>query len=212
MATNILDLAIREVRVSIPDSTQLVTRSAFVQAARDFCRRTLAWRERNTVATVAGTPTYVVYTPANGVVVDFFAPKLDTDITLIKVPTAKVDSIDMELLTDQDEPSYAFLTGVQNEIQLAAIPDAAYTFSFQLALMPAEAATTIDDTLWDRYGDTIVSGALFRLLRMPGKSWSDPQMAEYHRNLYEAAIPEAQSKSADGNMVGVARAVKYGGL
>jgi hypothetical protein len=209
--TAIADAA-QEVRVLIPEVTKNVLHMALLAAAREYCRRSLAWRSRNLVNTIAGTSSYEFWDPLDAIIVDIFSPKLDTDISLTKAPDNKVDLIDMELLTKQDEPEYIFFNGVENSVQLAPIPDAAYALTAQVALMPLPTSTVLNDDLWNRHSDAIIDGTLYRLYRMPNKSWSSQPLAGYHRVMFEDAIDHARSKAADGNMTGVPRKVRYGGL
>jgi len=213
MSTDIKAVALQEVRVHTPDAPGRVIIDAFRKASRDFCRRTLAWRDEGTANTVAGTSTYQVYDPTTAVVVDIFAPRLDDQYTLTKKTLAGIVAVDAELPTKSDRPEYIYLNaGARNQVVLAGVPDAVYTLKLEAVLMPTEALATIDDDLWDRWGEAIISGTLARLMRMPNKQWSDLKLSDYHRNLFEMAVPEARSKAADGHMVGVHRKTAYGGL
>ena len=49
-----------------------------------------------------------------------------------------------------------------------------------------------------RYGDAIVDGALFRLMSMTNRPWSDPEQARQHGIAYSNALSEARLRSANG--------------
>jgi len=62
----------------------------------------------------------------------------------------------------------------------------------------------------DHYG-AIVNGALSYLMYMPGKEWSNPQLAQQYEASFVAGINKAQNQAIDGNLQPV-RTTKYGGL
>jgi hypothetical protein len=78
-------------------------------------------------------------------------------------------------------------------------------------LKPTYSSTTCDEKIMDEYRDTIVNGALFRLLRMPGKDWSDLQGAQLYSNLFEAVVITAERRARHADE-GVARRVVYKGV
>jgi hypothetical protein len=61
------------------------------------------------------------------------------------------------------------------------------------------------------YRDGIVFGALWRLLRIPGREWSDPRAAADYRNLFDEQVREAEARARAGDQ-GVRRLVKYKGV
>lgn len=77
-------------------------------------------------------------------------------------------------------------------------------------LKPTHTSTACDDGVMNDYRDTIINGALFRLLRIPNKEWSDLQGASVYGSLFNegTVIAERKARGADA---GVARRVRYGG-
>jgi hypothetical protein len=55
-----------------------------------------------------------------------------------------------------------------------------------LVLKPTLNAKTAPADIINRWADTIASGVRFRLMAMPGKPWSNPQLASYYRNEFDA--------------------------
>lgn len=66
----------------------------------------------------------------------------------------------------------------------------------------------------DRYAEAIVAGAMFHMLSMTGKAWSDPQRAAQYGGKYHEAIGEAAYRRIGGSAIngGPASAVPAGGL
>ena len=66
----------------------------------------------------------------------------------------------------------------------------------------------------DRYAEAIAAGAMFNLLSMSNKRWSDPQRAAQYGGRYQEAIGEAAYRRMCGGAVdgGSASAVPAGGI
>lgn len=66
----------------------------------------------------------------------------------------------------------------------------------------------------ERYAEAITAGAMFHLLSMTGKGWSDPQRMAQYGSKYQQAICEATYRRMCGSAVesGPANAVPRGGL
>lgn len=66
----------------------------------------------------------------------------------------------------------------------------------------------------DCYAEAIVAGAMFHLLSMTGRGWSDPQRAAQYGGKYHEAIGEAAYRRIGGSAIngGPASAVPAGGL
>lgn len=65
----------------------------------------------------------------------------------------------------------------------AALDDLKFAISFK----PTQDATTLDDDLYNDNLEAIAHGAKARLMAMPGKDWSNPQLSAYHKNEFEKA-------------------------
>lgn len=69
---------------------------------------------------------------------------------------------------------------------------------------------TIPDAIWDRYEDALRLGTLARLMRIPGRDWTDPQRAGAYGVAYENAVADAKVRAAAG-FGRPSRQVRYGG-
>lgn len=97
-------------------------------------------------------------------------------------------------------------------VWLAPIPTVTSVSStiVRAVLKPTHTSTACDDSVMNDYRDTIINGALFRLLRIPNKDWSDLQGASVYGQLFSQGVENAERK-ARGADTGVARKVRYGG-
>lgn len=57
--------------------------------------------------------------------------------------------------------------------------------------------------LVDSHGDAVESGALWRLYRVPGQPWTNPELADYHRKVYRAGVVGARVDHQRGYYGGV---------
>lgn len=80
----------------------------------------------------------------------------------------------------------------------------------QAVLKPTHSSTVCNDDVMNNYRDTIVNGAIFRLLRIPNKDWSDLSSASVYSSLFNQGVEAARIRAT--NSEGVARKVSYGGI
>ena len=78
-------------------------------------------------------------------------------------------------------------------------------------LKPSQKSVVLEDRIADEYRDTIVNGALFRLLRLPSKDWTDLGGAKVYGALFQDGIREAEIRGRNADTP-IARKTKYGGL
>mgnify|MGYP006175348257 CR=1 FL=1 len=70
---------------------------------------------------------------------------------------------------------------------------------------------SIPDRIFYPFRQGIVSGALAHLYMMPGKDWTNPQLAQPHGAKFENTIADAKSR-ADRDFGNAPLTTKYGGI
>jgi hypothetical protein len=83
-------------------------------------------------------------------------------------------------------------------VRLYPIPDAVQTLSASLVLKPALNATGVETFLYNAYFDSLVSGALARLMRIPNKDWTNPKLSQMHQQIFYTGISEARTRAHRG--------------
>ena len=78
-------------------------------------------------------------------------------------------------------------------------------------LKPSQKSMSLEDRVADECHDAIVNGALFRLLRLPSKDWTDLGGAKVYGTLFQDGIREAEIRGRNADTP-IARKTKYGGL
>ena len=212
MAT--IDSLIPRVTVHVYNAPKNFIRQSMIETAREFCRQTHYWREDLTAEdTVVDQHTYPLTLPANSEIVDFEDVYYSTKRTLEPKTGAQLNRINEEWRTQTGEPYY-YMRVDNASVRLVYIPQSVETDAIQARaiLQPSFDTTTIDDKILNDFDEAIINGTLYRILRTPGKVWTDLNLANYHQQLFMNQLDKAKSRAADERTKGVARKVKYGGL
>jgi hypothetical protein len=201
-----------EVLPMVAGCSDTLAENAIRSAAIEFCERTSAYQsELDAITTISNIYEYDLEPP--------------TGTTVHKILWVTHDGQDLEPLTttlleqrvprwrtDNGLPVY-FVQPTASLIWLVPIPSAQVVNStiIRAVLKPTHTSTTCDESIMDEYRDAIVNGALFRLLRIPGKDWSDLQGAQLYSSLFESVVITAERRGRQADE-GVARRVVYGGV
>jgi len=200
------------IRVNIPEVASLTLNRLFLEVARDFCKRTRAWKQDlaafDSVATKA---TYALTLPVDTQLVDVLSVQYNAK-ALGKKTKPQLQRADNQWRTRAGTPIDFTREGISS-ITLYRVPASIVVGGIQayVALRPALTATAVDDELYDEYSDVFNDGVLARLYAMPRKPWSSQALAGYHHRMYEDACDNATSASTDERMTGVIRRTAYGG-
>ena len=201
-----------EVLPMVAGCSDTLAENAIRSAAIEFCERTSAYQlELEPITTISNIYEYDLEPP--------------TGTTVHKILWVTHDGQDLEPLTttlleqrvprwrtDNGLPVY-FVKPTASLIWLVPIPIAQLVNStiIRVVLKPTHTSTMSDESIMDEYRDAIVNGALFRLLRIPGKDWSDLQGAQLYSSLFESVVITAERRGRQADE-GVARRVVYGGV
>jgi hypothetical protein len=182
-------------------------------AAIEFCERTGAYQaELDPVTTVSNIYEYDLEAPSGTIVhkvmwVTYEGTDLEPiSTTLLEQRKPKWRDSDY-----YGEPEY-YVQQSSSTFWLVPVPNTTVASStvIRAQLKPSHSSTTCDEQIMDEYRDSVVNGTLFRLLRMPGKAWSDLQGAQIYASLFENAIVEAERRARHADE-GVTRRVVYRG-
>lgn len=186
--------------------TDPMAKQAVVDAAIDFCKRTnVVWRTF-VVSSEVGVSEYDIEVPAQMVasrLLDLYYRdrKLPiVDSLAVDDPFALRGAIDG---TQQDAgaplASYAVLgeaTFTVYPVPNEAVED---VFTGKASFQPTRSALQLDDVLYDRYLDTIASGAIMHLASLPGMPFTSKAVYEMHRARFYAGMGSAVSDARKGS-------------
>jgi hypothetical protein len=129
-------------------------------------------------------------------------PLINTSTVVIEsvlwllVDNKSIEHTDPRLINQEDlertgQPTHFWIEDDRN-IRLFFIPDNSYTLKGEIALKPSRTATGVQTWLYETWADVLVSGAIYRITRTPGKEWSSPDMAALHKSIYEQGVTNAR--------------------
>lgn len=175
---------------SCPNATVV---SAIRRSIREFCRETYVWKASLTdVDTVAGDATYTLVPPTDTQIVSVLnITHVDRD--LMPIDEAWLDRYELNWRTFNDarRSTYVVHELYATDIRLVPPPLEADTpglVNIRVAVMPTLTATTVDDVLLNDWDESIMYGALSRLMRYPEKPWTNLALAEDYRDRFDMDI------------------------
>lgn len=156
--------------------------------AADFCARTHIWRAPLDLGTTqVDEAIYPVINTVNVII---------ESVLWLLVDNRTLEHTDPRLINPEDltrtgRPTHFWVESDKN-IRLFFTPDDVYTLNGEVALKPSRLANGIDSWIYETWADVLVSGAIYRITRVPGKEWSNPEMAGAHKSLYEQGVTNAR--------------------
>lgn len=143
------------------------------QAAIEFFQRTQAWKQRLTpINTVANQDAYSFALPANSSIAKILKYEFagqEADV---------VDGTMGQSLSINQSGLDAAWTDDRLNFSVTPMPlTAGQVMTFQVALKPTQAATTLPSTMWEQYIQYIAWGALAEILNIPNQSFTNPARA-----------------------------------
>lgn len=169
-----------------PGCPEVTVNSALAASAAEFCAETHIWRETLDPFD----------TEADEALYDLDASAVVESVPQLVVDGRELGHVDIRLLdptrlTDTGIPSH-FWVQDDRSVRLFPIPDGVYPVVATVTLKPSRSARQVPDWIFETFADGIVSGALWRLLRIPGKEWTNVDLAGAHKALFEKAVVEAR--------------------
>lgn len=208
MATTAFTAWYDDVIPQAPGCPLAIALNAIREAAIDFCKGSLVWRylAATAIDAVAAQQRYAIGTaatagtlPADTAAAHLFQVNYN-GAALIAATPAQFRGLSDTWFSDQGDPQY-FTLFAEGEIALWQIPSAGLVGAIvipELALAPSQAATGLDSAIYERYRKAIAKGALAKLLLMPEKPWSSPNLGEKYELDFNAACGSADARASSG--------------
>jgi len=167
------------------------------ESAREFFRKSRAWRVDFSGAITAGSNAYSFTQPTGTLVHDIIYAKLQTSNTnLAYLRDAGKAYVTPDFESGSTDSKYVTL--VDNDtFELLPTPTADDIVTMKIVLSITRTATEIDDAIVDEFEDAILDGALYRLYEMPQESWSDIKLSQYHLNKFLSRTADAKLRAEE---------------
>lgn len=178
---------------------------ALNDALIELCRHALCWRSWQTVPLVADAPAYALTPPTPGAEVVTVTRALMNGMAMEPTPE---DAVTHGGFWAQIGTPRTYFLEADGQLRVAPIPNAdaeAAVFDVQAAFAPALGATTGESTLLNRFGLALANGAKARLMLIPGKAWSNPEMAAVYQGMFLSALDDARIETLQSGTRGSLR-------
>ena len=213
MAT-LYETLLPEIIPMVPGCPDTLIENHIRSATIELCEKApVLQAELDPVTTVAGVFEYDLEPPAGTVVHKIMWVVHDgKDLEPISTNLLEQRKPGWRDSNNRGTPEY-FVKASQSLFWLVPVPNQTLASSsiVRVQLKPTQISTAADDEVMSDYRDTIVNGALFRLLRLPSKDWTDLAGAQVYGSLFAQGINEADRRARNAD-VGIARKVGYGGI
>lgn len=179
----------------VPGCPDALIKQALVQTAIEFCTETLAWQEiQDPVSVSDGQNLLDVDVPRDSrivVVRDIWAS--NRKLRPVTMPQL-FELIPNWQTATGSEPTYYNASADWQSIRIYPIPLEANNakLTMRVAYTPTLAATTLPDEICTKYLDGLLGGTKSRLMLMPGKAWSNVQMAAAYRTQFADQMLKAK--------------------
>lgn len=149
-------------------------------AAIEFCEKTRAWSNQQKRTVSAGTQ-HIALTPEDdGSIIYIDDVRWNGDALH---PVTRHESQDI----DNTVP-YGYYRPNPETLSLAPAANAQGTLTLTMFLAPLRNATSIPRMLYDLYWDAIEAGALWRLMKVPNRPWTDMNQAIFYQGQFERLV------------------------
>lgn len=199
----------------VPGVPDTLAQQAIMRTCNDFCWETGVWNEiQDPIAVQDNINEYDLDTPSGAQIVTIKSIWM-VNRELVPVTMERLQ----ELIPNWQEskgsdPAYYNSATDYSVVRIYPIPLGANgaKMTIRAVYTPNQFGTFIPTFLVDTFLDEILAGAKARLMQMPGKAWSNPQLAMFNQGLYADGIVKAKVFIAHDKVAGSVRVrpVRYG--
>ncbi len=203
-----------EIIPMVPGCPDTLIENNIRAATIELCEKAAVLQaELDPLSTIAGIYEYDFEPPANTVVHKIMWVVYDgKDLEPISTNLLEQRKPNWRDADNRGSPEY-YVKVSQGLFWMVPVPNVTTPSStiLRVQLKPTQTSTEASDELMSDYRDTIVNGALFRLLRLPSKEWTDMGGAQVYGSLFAQGVVEADRRARHADS-GIARKVAYGGI
>jgi hypothetical protein len=160
--------------------------------AREFFEKTYLWQD----------DIDAIYLAPNQVEYDLDAEAEVEDVLAVVLDNEQLDRTEFRLIPFErrDEKGQPRMYWIHSDrtIRVFPTPDKRAVLKVSAVLKPARDATGVEDWIYDTWADVLVNGVISRLAIMPGKEWTDVNLASMHKAMFEQAITKTRIRDFRG--------------
>ncbi len=192
----------------VPGAPDTLVNQAIRSAAIDFCTRSDLVQRVITANVVADTQDYTITPPTDMNLARVLSVSWQGRVLAPTAPSVVQQDIVLRgaavgTATPQRGDPYWFFqkTPTDGGFSLYPIPNTALTLGLTVkaSFTPNNAATTLDQQLFESWAEDIAAGAIAILMSMPSQQFSSAKAADYGK-AYNAAVTRAKRQAASGTL------------
>lgn len=178
----------------VPGCPDITARLALVQAAIEFCNKTLAWNQvLDPIALNANQKDYDLDVPPSSrleliesVFCDGWEMKAATTLSLqMWLPDWQTAKGNIPRFYNSPEDRFV--------LRVYPTPtEPGPSLRVKATFIPVSGASVLPDFLGHYYMEAMASGTKARLMAMPGTEWVNPQLAGYHKGEFNKAVDDTR--------------------
>ena len=201
---------VKEVLPYVPLCPDSLVEQNIRAAAIEFCERSKAYiLDLDAFSTIAGVYEYDFDIPTGTEVHQILYMTEDgNDMDPISPRSLELNYPDWR---DRTGNPHVYLQKTPTSFWVVPVPSGTRQVIVSVALKPSRTSNNIDTTIANQYRDAIIYGALYRLLRIPSREWTDVGAAREYLAQFNLEIRQAELRARGGDL-GVKRTVKYKGI
>ena len=201
---------VKEVLPYVPLCPDSLVEQNIRAAAIEFCERSKAYiLDLDAFSTIAGVYEYDFDIPTGKEVHQILYMTEDgNDMDPISPRSLELNYPDWR---DRTGNPHVYLQKTPTSFWVVPVPSGTRQVIVSVALKPSRTSNNIDTTIANQYRDAIIYGALYRLLRIPSREWTDVGAAREYLAQFNLEIQQAELRARGGDL-GVKRTVKYKGI
>lgn len=174
----------------LPGCPEITIETHLQEAAAEYCKISQIWRyDIDKDYTSKNTSDYEVEVLTNTVLEDILV--LYVEGQAIKRVSDR--HFDLPSTTTNSRPMY-FTVYYDEQIRFYPTPDGKYEFEGVAVLKPSLAAKGVEDWIYESHGRSIACGAIAKLAAIPGKEWTNPEMAMYYKQEFYKHANDAKGR------------------
>jgi hypothetical protein len=199
----------------VPGAPDTLVKQAIMRSANEFCREAGVWNEiQDPLIVLDNINEYEIDTPTGAQLVTIKSIWM-VNRELVPVTMERLQ----ELIPNWQEakgsdPAYYNAANDYTSFRIYPIPYGANKakMTVRAVYTPNQFGTFLPQFLVDIYLDEILAGAKFRLMSMPGKAWSNGELALLNKAMFDDGITKAKVFEAHDKVAGSPRVrpVRFG--
>jgi hypothetical protein len=205
MPTRPFDDVVQRLVTHVPGCPFPVIEKYVRDAAIEVCEKTLVWKyEQPSIRLTPGLHDYPYEPPTEAEVHAFIHVTVFAD----DENPLPIDPLTLEHLYQRypawpnhdpdalSRPQHIAHLDADNFV-LAPVPDDVHDYDIRMlvALKPLRDARGMDETILDEIENTVMDGALSALYMLPDKSWTDKNIARYHKQQFISRTTERRARA-----------------